>query len=275
MRTSLAVLAALCLAGCFGSRGSVFERVPGPDSGTAAHVEAGAGDASTPAPATDSGARPPRDAGPPGDRGGDHWDGYIEAYTFDSGSDRVRIVFDSASGDGARTGVVILGDGTAPAPPTDANVGWPALPPGVPVGGFAAQVLEGFEYPIGNASVVGARVQVMFDYAALWTEWCALQTPVPNDVAASGYGCLPNTGGTTGPGACTYNDPITGDPVPVDCGKFVLCSNALVCDCVATGCTASTDSGLGQVAFDFRVTADTGDGTVSLRGGTRNVHLTR
>jgi hypothetical protein len=198
------------------------------------------------------------------------WEGYIESYAFPSGSDHVRVVFDSASGDGARTGVVIFGAGTPPPPATDPNVGYP---PGVsmPDRFGSPSISEGFEYPIVDGSVTGARVQLTVRLGSLWERWCELQTPIPQTASGTWFSCLPNTGGGYGPSGCYYNDPTSGDPVPVDCGKYALCSMWMVCDCEPAGCVAGS---VGEIAFDFHVVGDAGDGSVTIRD-LHNVHLTR
>ncbi len=206
-----------------------------------------------------------------GDRAGDVWDGYIESLTFPSGSDQVHIVFDSATGDGPRTGIVVFGMGTPPPPATDPNVGYPPgvmwISPSTMLTLFG-QPWEGFAYPILHGSVSGARVQLTVSPGSLWETWCELQTPVPQ--ASSGYGCLPVTGGVEDPTGCLYTDPSTGAAVSVDCGKFFLCTHR-VCTCDMNRCTADTTH---QVAFDFHVSGDAGDGSVML-DTLHSVHVTR
>lgn len=252
---------AVGVVGC----GSSHEPSDPTDAGPASTIDAG-----EVSPALDGALLPHPDAGPMGDRAGDVWDGYIESYTSPSGSDAVRIVFDSATGDGPRTGIVVFGEGVPPPPPTDPDVGYP---PGVEhgIGGDVAGPWEGFEYPIAEASVSGARVRVAVDLGGFYTAWCGLQTPVAQDESGEQYGCLPNTGGGSSAEGCWYNDPITTEPVFVDCGKLFLCSQYQVCDCNAARCTSRP---LQTVSFDFRVTGDTGTGSVIL-GDLHNVHLTR
>lgn len=264
----LLLLGALLASGCTGSH----RAGPGDDGGdiwwdggAPRGWDAGSGGT----PGWDGGSLR-RDAGPIGDRAGDVWEGYIEAYVFFSGSDRVRIVFDSATGDGPRTGIVVFGAGVPPPPATDPDIGYP---PDVDWGsrGFAGEAWEGYEYPIADGSVDGARVRLRVPLGELWTDWCELQTSYPQDPSGTSYGCIPNTGGGTGPGGCYYNDPATGAPVAIDCAKFALCDLGSVCRCDATGCTGGE---AGSVSFDFHVMGDNGDGSVEI-GGLRNVHLTR
>lgn len=209
------------------------------------------------------------DAGPH-DLRGDTWEGYVEATTFESGSDAVRIVFDSAPpGDGQRTGVVIFGVGEHPPVATDPDVGYP---PGTfeLLGHRVPDLYEGFVYPITSASVVGQRVRVTISLGAVWSDWCGLQTPYPFDPSMpdTGYACLPNLGYSTGPDGCSL-----GDGTPVDCHKLFLCmagSNA--CGCDSTGCVALQHP---DASFDFHVVGANGDGTTILAGSRANVHLVR
>ena len=112
------------------------------------------------------------------------------------------------------------------------------------------------------------RVRLGVVTSELWTDWCALQTPVnPGDT-----NCLPNTSGSIiDYDTCHYDAP-SGE-VEVDCGKFFLCmtSNVCICDPVTSECTYQD---LGRTSFDFHVDGDNGDGTVGVGSG-YNVHLTR
>ena len=193
---------------------------------------------------------------------GDVWEGYVESYAFPSGSDAVRIVFDSATGDGLRTGIVVFGAGSPPPPPTDPVVGWR--------GGVEpyASVAEGFEYRIESAQVSldGTRVQVVVRAGQLWQRWCELQTP--RVYAGDSWSCVPNVASRTGSDcALIFGD---GTEEPIDCLKLELCQR-MVCECNAAGCTSALG---GEVRLDFSVTANRGAGTTSL-GGMRNVHLMR
>lgn len=210
------------------------------------------------------------DAGPH-DLRGETWEGYVEATMFASGSDAVRIVFDSAPpGDGPRTGVVIFGAGEHPPAATDPDVGYP---PGAfdPFGLPPPSLYEGFVYPITSASVEGQRVRVSTSLGAVWSDWCPLQTSYPSDPSRpedSGYACLPNLGFSTGPDGCSL-----GDGTPVDCHKLDLCmAGSNVCECTATGCVAAPYP---EASFDFHVVGDNGDGTTILAGEDANVHLVR
>lgn len=212
---------------------------------------------------------PPYDAGPTGDRAGDEWDGYVESYRFPSGSDHVRIVFDSAAGDGPRTGIVVFGEGPLLPPATDPDVGYP---PGVagPMSPLLDRPWEGFEYPIASASVSGARVLVTIERADLWARWCAIQTPVPTEPGSSSFACVPNSASGSDGTSCYLLD-ATGTHTPIDCGKLQLCHFAMVCVCDAASCRRGH---VGENTFDFHVVGSNGDGSVTLEA-LHNVHLIR
>src|SRR5262245_9474401 len=60
------------------------------------------------------------------------WDGYAEAFTFEDGSDRVRLTI-HANGEGT----IEVGDSAPLPPPTDPNVGYPPTPWNwAPTGGY-------------------------------------------------------------------------------------------------------------------------------------------
>jgi hypothetical protein len=210
-----------------------------------------------------------RDAGALGDGLGDVWEGYIESQRFPSGSDRVRIVFDSATEDGPRTGTVTFGEGPGLPPLTDPAVGYPtgADP-------RESRIVEGHPYRIVEGSVVGDRVVVVSaDTNSIRDVWCQLQTPYLQIEGSDLYGCMPAWSGSgERRGTCFYIDRETEERVTADCGWIALCSG-LVCQCDASGCVATPGA---SPRFDFDVTGDEGDGSVTNVGGSlNNIHLTR
>jgi hypothetical protein len=259
----------VALAGCYASGAGDVPRV---DGGAAPH---------TMPPSVDAGpiAVPSICTAPPrGDRAGDVWDGYIEGWMSLEGVDQVHIVFDSATGDGPRTGVVVFGTGTAPPQATDPTVGYPLGIDWRSGSGSRAGFVRtfpslGVEYPIRAGSVEGARVRVTVDLDSLWDCWCAMQTPYPQGPSASGFGCTPNTGGHGDASGCWYNDPAGGPPIMADCGWISLCgaSGPSVCTCSETACTSSDAY---PIDFDFHVSGSEGTGTVDLTGAF-TVRLTR
>jgi hypothetical protein len=274
---SLALAAVLVTTGCFSNHtmdgdagGGRDTGVFGPrdDAGEVRPVDGGdppRGDAAS-APFRDAGVRPLGDAGPPGDRAGEVWTGYIESWSLPSGSDRVRIVFDSAPATGPRTGIVVFGEAAGPPPATDPNVGYP-------VGArldFGTPIVEGFEYHFDDGIVEPSRIRLAAHLGELYSTWCALQYPVPYDETGESFGCLPNSATISGD-MCAYQPFGMGDFIAIDCGRLALCQYGAACACTASECVAA---GGGLVPFDFHVTGDEATGTVDV-GGLRNVYLTR
>jgi hypothetical protein len=230
------------------------------------------------------------------------WDGYAEAYTFTpDGSDRVRLTID-ASGQGTfRVGNAT----TLLPPPTDPNVGYP---PGVGEAGNNFSPREDFIYPIHAANVQAARIQLGINPGDLYAAWCALQTPIPsyetttvddagvsNTVSGASdagtvstfYNCAPNLGQmehldpATGQPICELTEP-DGSGVPIDCGKYFLCTMGFACTCTATGCTSApvpADATAAQYGIELDGALDTTGkiltGTLALNGQRITVHLTK
>lgn len=166
------------------------------------------------------------------------WDGYVEAYSFSDGSDRVRLTID-ASGNGT----VQVGDSAPLAPATNPNVGYPAGAFSGPGGAVPSQLglVPGFSYPLHAAQVQTDRIQLGIAIADLWSTWCALQTPVPITGSTDGaYGCVDNLAGSMSGGTCVQIEP-DGTNVPIDCGKESLCQTGMVCTCTATACVSETE----------------------------------
>jgi hypothetical protein len=200
------------------------------------------------------------------------WTGYLENYMFRSGSDAVRISF-TPDATGQVSGVVRLGNGTPPPPPTDPNVGYPAdlVSGGFEVAFGAREYLaEGFAYSMRTATVVGPRLRFMIDNSELWREWCALQMP-----AGTSGTCLPNEGAmTSGDGqTCGIFDPAANRYVPVDCGKLALCGFSGTCMCDASGCAVRTGENL--TVFDVTFDDVRASGSTTGRLGNHNVHFTK
>lgn len=211
------------------------------------------------------------DAGYPGDVSGlgapESWTGYIENYQLPSGSDAIHLTF-AHDATGIVVGSMTLGTGAPPPPATDPSVGYP---PGIAAPALAlAYIADGFPYTMANGSLVGERLRFDVKPDELWTGWCALQTPQPG---GSGR-CLPGwatmaTGNFT---TCSMTNPATGQVVPVDCAKFVLCSQASVCSCSATACYPTFDVGI--MIFDLTFAGTTASGSVAGQTS-HNIHLTK
>src|SRR6185295_13585444 len=175
------------------------------------------------------------------------WDGYVEAFKFKSGSDRLRIELDEEG-----HGVVALGGAEPLAPASDPESLYAPIPlvsfSGDPDGPFqlVPDVLaEGFAYTVQHAEVQEKRIQFGIDSRELYKSWCELQTPVHNTApVAPEYGCLPYYDTSTGLGIgadaqCYINDYVTGELVEVNCAKMPYCGPTPVCSCTASGCTVA------------------------------------
>jgi hypothetical protein len=200
------------------------------------------------------------------------WTGYLESFTFPSGSDTITINILAPAG-GFASANVVFGDVPAPPPPTDPNVAWPDEDVLSHV-----TALEGWPYAALNLSYESPRLRFTISRYSAWQDWCALQTPVPNPNL--GYACVaapPLTNGSgqnvlDAQGNCLEN---TSPPKPVDCAKaFPLCMGTPpICQCTMNECHAWE---LPAVTFDIALRNGVGDGSTNLpnfTNGTTNIRL--
>jgi hypothetical protein len=197
------------------------------------------------------------------------WDGYVEAYEFASGSDRVRVTIDPSG-----TGYLQLGEGDLLALPTDPAVGWPPTAPAYATDFF--ELNEGVRYPLGNVRVESERIRFEFDTHSAYAPFCELQTPVEVAGSPGFYWCFGVSGDRpTADGGCEIFG-ASGSPERVDCRKLFICRSA--CDCDASACTS-------RPGYDTPLDAaldDTGDslvGTIVFQeddgGAARTIRLQR
>jgi hypothetical protein len=159
------------------------------------------------------------------------WDGYIEAHTFLSGSDRVRLVLDA---NGA--GTVRFGDADLIPPATDPNTPYP------PGAEFVVQeVVEGFLYPIHDVRVDLDRLSLSINYPDLYADQCAMQTPFFYDTGSGReqYNCVRNWSAENRDGTCYQTNDVTNEEIVVGCWQLQLCVHYRRCECTADACTAS------------------------------------
>lgn len=200
------------------------------------------------------------------------WKGYLESFTFPSGSDTITINILAPAG-GFATANVVFGDVAAPPPPTDPDVAWPDEDI---VSHQTA--LEGWPYVAHNLSYESPRLRFTISRYSPWQDWCALQTPVPNPEL--GYACVPalairDTNGQLvhdAQGKCLLN---TTPAMPVDCAKAApLCMGTPpLCQCTMTECHAWE---IPAVTFDIALRNGIGDGSTNLpnfTNGTTNIRL--
>jgi hypothetical protein len=154
------------------------------------------------------------------------WDGYVEAFKWNDGSDRLRITLDEHG-----NGVVQVG-AIETLPPPDPDLSYPPGDTNAFTAGNMGVLVAGFEYPISGANVASNRIQ--FDTASreLFREWCALQAPtrIVDDSWPGEYACLPAAGTVYEDGHCAAG-PNGG--VPFNCGKLPC---LFYCACWASGC---------------------------------------
>lgn len=162
------------------------------------------------------------------------WDGYVEAYSFPSGTDRVHVTLD-ANGHGSFR----VGDGPLSPPPTDPSVGYPeALREAPDVGSvvdYTTRIYDGIAYPVDNTRIESERIRFNFEPHSAFTAWCELQTPTLDPGATPAvFSCAPSAWGYNGT-SCTVSVPGNFEE-PFDCGKLNICNSG--CSCDATSCTS-------------------------------------
>ena len=204
------------------------------------------------------------------------WEGYAEAYEWNDGSDRLRITLD-ADGNGA---LEVGESAELPAPDPDTS-----YPPGSSDYYDALMITDahpliaGFSYTIADATVSSNRIQLGASTGELYSEWCALQTPMevtniidPSTGMSTGgnYACVSTSGfGTLDNGTCVVGP---NNDEPVDCGKLACLS---LCACTADSCSATR--GDADVELDAALEEEGEElaGTLVLRGERVFVRMNR
>jgi hypothetical protein len=206
------------------------------------------------------------------------WDGYVEAHSFASGTDRVRLVLDENG-----EGYLQLGDVALLEAPSDPDVGYP---PNVTYSYPATSLVgttEGFRYTALAASVQNSRIQLGVFGQEVYADWCALQTPYYWESASQGgetfYNCIPEGGVSFGE-ECSVST--ATENIPFDCNKLGLCSYGIgPCTCSADGCAAPLPTGNSIAELSTRLDGALEDagatlvGTLLLDGQRLNVRLDR
>ena len=194
------------------------------------------------------------------------WDGYVEAYKFTDGSDRVRI---TVAEDG--TGSVRFGNDALLPTPTDPNVKFPPdFPQCLNCGLFYAMpdVWNGFMFSLNDVRVDADRLSATATNQEIFAAWCKLQTSrqtvYPRNGGYHEYGCggcvgVSFAGDGTITDICSVPTPCSDyvNVPPVDagtettyvpglCEREVLCNGSsgtvfsevkLTCVCDANGCS--------------------------------------
>jgi len=204
------------------------------------------------------------------------WTGYIENFTFASGSDALDLTL-HVEDDGSLAGELIMGQGPAPAPPTDPNVGWPV---GVEQPGFwQPNPVEGLAYHLTNVRWTALRLQFDLNLSEPWGPWCEMQTSY--DIREVGgvtyenpWRCTPEDGWVGSGEECFQR--VSADPsvpkVAIDCNKAALCGHEQPCHCTADGCAVATKP---SASFDIALRGNDGDGSETALDESHNVRLIR
>lgn len=162
------------------------------------------------------------------------WDGYVEAYQFPGGTDRVRVTLD-----GNGQGTLEVGDGPPFAPPSDPTIGYPD--PNDPV--FADSITlasyalprPGLSYPVHEAVFESGRIRFSILGSDPIAPWCEMQQSyLEVGAIPEQYSCILGGGYVQSDVGCFSGD---GSLVPrpqLDCGQAKTCAGA--CDCTATEC---------------------------------------
>jgi len=176
------------------------------------------------------------------------WDGYVEAHTWEDGTDRVRLTIDAQG-----NGTMRLGERELIPPATDPAALYPPQVSPTPSGtGPVSGPFAGFAYPLHNVNLEAERLRLNVSDADLFASYCALQTPCLDEVNG-GYVCVPNramVGGkdANGNAQCFILDraPVVGEDLALvpktkfSCEQVGMCAGG--CRCTAAGCTGGSSS---------------------------------
>jgi hypothetical protein len=195
------------------------------------------------------------------------WTGYVENFSFPSGSDAIQLSF-AVSGNGL-TGTVILGQGSPPPPATDPDAPWPVGWPAPSEGFRYARTIEGFAYTAHDIRSENQRIRFTVLLTDAYLPWCALQTTYRD--AQGNFACMPNVGWSNdGSGQCVLN---TTPTTTVPCARIDMCvPGGTICACSAQGCVSAEGM---PTSFDIALRGGVGDGSMSRTMNQNNIRLTR
>lgn len=216
-----------------------------------------------------------------------NWDGYIEAYKFMDGSDRVRI---TVKEDG--TGTIRSGNEDLWPAPTDPDTKYPPnYPSPSPSNTFRPlnipAVWDGFLFTLHDIRVETERLRASAQSLEIFGGWCHLQDP--HQQLNGSYSCSScnvfNIPDPSSDNCYTYNpcpqlDAVpaadaTEGLVPILCEKLDLCLMSALCTCDAAGCsigTAPQDIVVDSALLDAQLTLT---GTLVLAGTNYTIRLKR
>ena len=186
------------------------------------------------------------------------WTGELTTGYLPSGSTRIVVDVERARVGEPVVATIVFGEGDAPAPPADADVGWPM---GVDPDQASVPVADGYVYHSLDGRRIGDAIDVDIAITDLWEPWCALQTPHRISDTSDDAQCLPNRPWTASPFECQIEGDEENPDMLVDCLKLTLCRRTRVCECTTTdGCSVSR-TGL-RMELDLRFSGDTAEGTL-------------
>jgi len=216
-----------------------------------------------------------------------NWDGYIEAYNFADGTDRVRITVNEAG-----TGTLRFGEADLLPTPTDPNAKFPADFPMCQWGCYVVSALpdvwDGFQFSLNGVRVETERLRATAANKEVFAKWCSLQTS-HRDYYSGGYSCATCTSNFGGDDSTIKDTCSVASPCPAyaaDAGSvnFVptLCEDQLLCVgssgtviaevdqtcfCDANGCSIGTPAQ--NITLDGALSEDqqTFTGTLALPKG--------
>lgn len=197
------------------------------------------------------------------------WVGHLQV-SLPAGSPTAKLVITG----GNPPGYVVFGDGSAPPPATNPDVGYPPDMPQGGGGGPGYWIEPGFQYHLVSGDVTAQRVKLSGASNELWKGWCRLQTSYSggrNEPCA----CLPNTNSRLSAGQCSLVGPKNQKLADVDCGKLGLCLDYVPtdpCACFAKGCYARLNL---DISFDLARGTDVMMGTLQGPFGKSAITLSR
>lgn len=198
------------------------------------------------------------------------WKGYIENFTFASGSDAISIAL-AVSGQDV-SGQVVFGGTELVTADAGGNGGAGVVdgPPTIGEAGvdYGREYREGFAYQATNIRWENRRLKLAVSLADGWVDLCASFLPIT--VRGYTFICPNGWGYSFDRGECTLNDGL-----PIDCDLLARCGgqDALHCACTETMCTPQGSN----VDLDVALQGRNGDGSeIGIGGGSPyNVRLTR
>jgi hypothetical protein len=199
------------------------------------------------------------------------WQGYAEAFEFDSAGEEVRITLDQLG-----QGSIAFGHGDPLPPFSDPQVGYPESDPFDTLGFFPSYDAprSGFEYPVHDATVDDGRIRFIAWGTDLVADWCAAQPSYYDDAnQPAAYTCSPaGRSFAQGDEGCFTGSAL--NPTVHDCGVVKICMTG--CECDESSCAALHRPG-DELKLDGALESVTGNlvGTLVVNDDRVTVRLVR